>query len=695
MTMVDSNLSNSQPEDIFMQAVARLEDGEALERVLADFPAAEREEMRELLTVVAATHHLQESAIPQPTQERRATNRRAFLQAAAERKSEAVQQPETEDAALAAITTSAGTAAANTTDSVAKSNVIQRDPTTRTVHPRATATKPTLLQRIGWAWEGFLDSFTPLSTRLAPLALMLLVIWLASFRVVAVAQGAVPGDMAYAAKKWMLYQELVLAPAADRVDVYARIEDTLVQDAKIAAERGVIVNQSVELIYHGTAGGFLLIGDFAVTSQSLTSEIALDQLQEGDRVRLTYQLLPGDEARTINDRLVVQGIALSIIPDPVVIPATATPVATATATATATPRPTDTPVCSRWRPTGWVAYTVQSGDSLLALARASGTTAGQLQAVNCIPDANILIANTNIWVPRLPVRETPAPLTTSDPDRMMTLTAVSTVVIEPSLTVTSVTPTAVAISPTVGITPTVAISTTVTPQPKATVAVTVTATAVQTATLVPVDLTATVPVTTPTTIPRATPTVTPTPAATVTSTPAATMALTETAATTPAPALTAATEATVPIDATATEVPDAGEVATATTTPTAGATASTSTTANTATPNTATATPLLTPTAVPTFTPFPTDDGEGEDDESAEGASSGGEDEGTENAPTATATSESTPVVVTPTTTPTPTKPATGVGTENQSGGSGNNRRVDVSTATATPVHSSPLARGD
>lgn len=94
------------------------------------------------------------------------------------------------------------------------------------------------------------------------------------------------------------------------------------------------------------------------------------------------------------------------------VTASPTPTASATATATASPtssatrtatRPvqTATPtVCAPQRPSGWVDYQIRAGDSLSALAAASGTTITELQAVNCILEPNRLVAGQLIFLPR-------------------------------------------------------------------------------------------------------------------------------------------------------------------------------------------------------------------------------------------------------------------------------------------------------
>lgn len=69
------------------------------------------------------------------------------------------------------------------------------------------------------------------------------------------------------------------------------------------------------------------------------------------------------------------------------------------------------PVCTR--PSGWVTYVIQWGDTLSSIARRRGTTPEILQKRNCLPNTHILAGRT-LWVPRLPW-SSPTPTPTSKP----------------------------------------------------------------------------------------------------------------------------------------------------------------------------------------------------------------------------------------------------------------------------------------
>lgn len=54
-------------------------------------------------------------------------------------------------------------------------------------------------------------------------------------------------------------------------------------------------------------------------------------------------------------------------------------------------------------PVGWVEYTVESGDSLGALAEATQTTVPDLVNGNCLPNADTLFVGQTIYLPRSPI----------------------------------------------------------------------------------------------------------------------------------------------------------------------------------------------------------------------------------------------------------------------------------------------------
>lgn len=99
---------------------------------------------------------------------------------------------------------------------------------------------------------------------------------------------------------------------------------------------------------------------------------------------------------------------------PTVVAAVPTDTASPTHTprATATPRPSMTalPVTPSITPTlvpcsapaGWTTYTVVRGNTLFSIARAVGSTVGELRTVNCLADADNIQVGGVLFVPRAP-----------------------------------------------------------------------------------------------------------------------------------------------------------------------------------------------------------------------------------------------------------------------------------------------------
>ncbi len=59
-------------------------------------------------------------------------------------------------------------------------------------------------------------------------------------------------------------------------------------------------------------------------------------------------------------------------------------------------------------PAGWVAYTVQPGDTLYSLARQTGTSPEEIQRANCLSDVLIYV-NARLYLPQYPPAPPPAP----------------------------------------------------------------------------------------------------------------------------------------------------------------------------------------------------------------------------------------------------------------------------------------------
>lgn len=453
MTVDSNKVPNTTPEDDFLSAVERLEAGEALETVLATFPEEERAELRDLLTIVAATHHLQELNIPRPSPEHRTAAKADFLRAANEMKT-----------AMAETVTPA---------------IVPE----RARSEREQVVAPTVADRLASWWAELVEGLNPMGMRLAPLAIMVIAIWLGAFSVVSVAQAAIPGDVAYPAKTWVYEQKLTLSAPEDREEIYTQYVQGVAQDSIRAKERAAqeqtIIYNTADLILTGVGRAQIEAGDMTFElgyQESLSSverlSTSLDGLPiQGAQATIEYQIVP--ETTDANGNLIpsqFQAISITIIKSPLAIPTTES--------APAVNQP-QTPVtstgCVVSAPAGWIPYVVPAGSTLSGIASATGTSISQLIIVNCIDNPNLVRAGQTIMVPRAPVATaTPTMPTVTATPLEVTLTAISTTQVTPSLTITApvdVTPTS-AVTATSTMTATEA-SDPSTPEPTVTVTTTV------------------------------------------------------------------------------------------------------------------------------------------------------------------------------------------------------------------------------
>ena len=106
---------------------------------------------------------------------------------------------------------------------------------------------------------------------------------------------------------------------------------------------------------------------------------------------------------------------------------TSTPTSTDTPTSTNTSTSTSSPTATLCAPRSyWFIYYVESGDTLSALARLTGSTVEELMLANCLPDTRIYKGQL-LYVPR-PVIRTPTPTDTTKPDLPPVVTIISATV---------------------------------------------------------------------------------------------------------------------------------------------------------------------------------------------------------------------------------------------------------------------------
>lgn len=398
--MTTESLSHVNPEDIFAKAIERVEAGEAVEAVLVTVPEPLRAEVREVLLLVSATHHLQRAPVPQPAAPRRADRKRAFLEAAVQMK------------------------------------VAAALPSTPIVLPTPKA-QPVPAPAPWWAalanfWHDLQAGFTSPNLRLAPLLAMLAVVFLAAFGFERAASAAAIGEPAYVVKQWLRDQKFNLSSVAQRPYVYIENFQELMVDLQIATANlqskpaaKVPPQITQRIVFDGFAGDYLLSGELRILMRyqpDLNSATYVDMAMPvtpgvGQFIDVTFQVVPGDDA-TNGSSMVLQGIA-------VVVP-TVQPEMDPTPTATVTP-------CQPSLPDGWIPYGVRTGDTLSAIAERTGTTVAQLQQANCLVNADLIPVGKSINAPKPPPTDTP---TASVPTLAATLTAISTTVVTPSVDIT-------------------------------------------------------------------------------------------------------------------------------------------------------------------------------------------------------------------------------------------------------------------
>ncbi|MBN1890067.1 MAG: LysM peptidoglycan-binding domain-containing protein [Thermoflexales bacterium] len=157
--------------------------------------------------------------------------------------------------------------------------------------------------------------------------------------------------------------------------------------------------------------------------------------------------------------LVALGPGGSPLPSPTSVPPTSAPGQTSAPTATRAGTPLPTATCAP-RPTNWMTYSVQPGDTLARLARDTGASLEAIISANCIRNVNLIEVGQELLLPALPLMPTPTgPTSTAAATASATLTPppASPTALPPTATPTppatttsqpSITPTPPAASPT-------------------------------------------------------------------------------------------------------------------------------------------------------------------------------------------------------------------------------------------------------
>ncbi len=411
---VESSFFHSGSEDIFAQAIERVEAGESVETVLATVPAELQTELREILLLITATHHLHRAPVPHPSAPRRAARKTAFLQAAAQMQIEMVAA---ESARVAS----------------------------------AQAQSPNMIwQWLQNFWRDVQLGFAAPNLRLAPLLFILVAVWVSVFGLVRATQAAGLSDPAYPVKKWIEHQDLKLSGKEARGIIYQKITNQLIYDltveaAKLRQEeqetgRKAATISTETLIFEQTSGDHLLLGPLTVMMQyqpdpnvDVYKGIHMPVMPSSkEQVEVTFQIIPTED-ETADPPFITQGITLTV------------PVEQLEIGPTPTSAPTAAP-CVVVKPSGWAPYAIRDGDTLSSIAQRTGSTLAALQQVNCITDINEIVSNKNLFVPSMSVTSTP--VVKAQQTVEANLTEISKTVITPSINITatvSVVPTGTAV----------------------------------------------------------------------------------------------------------------------------------------------------------------------------------------------------------------------------------------------------------
>ena len=374
----NSSIPNLSPDDLFEEAVSRLEDGESIETIVASYPDAATSELLDELHIVQLALDVQNEPIPQPTAAMRMTSKQGFLATAAEiRGREAAAQ--------------------------AYRPVRIAEPPRRVVQPMLEP-ELTFLQRMTDAVQA---AFSMKTMRLAPVIAALAVMLLTGSTLVAMAQTSVPGDVTYSFKQWMRKQELQLT-RPDRRDVVRQAqEQELAADVAKAAERAdansAVIQAEDTQVFYGKNGRLLKIGGLTVMDRyqpdaniEVFRPMDVDgDLAPGAKVGLVYQIMPGQSDT-------VQGISLIVLAAP---PETPSPAELPAIDA----QPRDG-ACTIIQPEGWVHYQVQPGDNLTYIARRGDTSVADIVAANCLANETIIIG-ASLYVPTDSIQDVATTLT--------------------------------------------------------------------------------------------------------------------------------------------------------------------------------------------------------------------------------------------------------------------------------------------
>ncbi len=227
------------------------------------------------------------------------------------------------------------------------------------------------------------------------------------------AEQSLPGDALYGLKRLTENARAALLPETAEVFTQRRFDE---------ARQIVTLRREAELTLTGEIASLtdtaLMIEGLAILTADVPERAALTP---GMRVEILAQSTALGELRAQSIRILdaperpEQPAALTFTPSPT---ASGTPEPTRQPTRASTVTPEArmievTPaVCAATQPDGWIAYSVQPGDTLSDLAARSGSWAQVLAETNCLTDSRLIVTGQTLYLPRQPVRRptlTPTP----------------------------------------------------------------------------------------------------------------------------------------------------------------------------------------------------------------------------------------------------------------------------------------------
>lgn len=362
--------AEEQAAELFAGALVRLDEGEAIDEILADLPVSVAEELRAMMRLGEFMLSMQHEQPPVRTAAQQQSRRAAFLdQIVLEKTRRELERP------LADKT---------------PAEYLAR-PTVTRQSSRVTKRRSHLPAPLGW-WQQLQEAFTLGNMRLAPIVATLVIVLSSVFGLWRVSIASLPGDLVYPIKVWMQMMNLTLTSPEKREIAASEASATVQADIAESARRAesqssgdtqaAVRQETVFLVFEGFEGKLLKFGAIRVVptwqpdvASAATSPMLVDgDLQPGAHVWLTIQILPGQADLVQGVRAVVQESDSAAVPQP-------TPV-----------------VCTPERPAGWTNYTVARGDTLTAIAASTGSSVREIASANCL-ESDVILGGQMLYIP--------------------------------------------------------------------------------------------------------------------------------------------------------------------------------------------------------------------------------------------------------------------------------------------------------